>query len=620
MKSVNYPTGKKEDMAMKYLNINEISPRGWLKKQLEIQAQGLSGHLDEIWPDVKDSKWIGGDREGWERVPYWLDGFIPLAYLLNDEDKKSRAKKYIDAILARQREDGWLCPCKDDERDAYDVWALFLMLKVLTMYADCSGDRRIEECVYRALKQLYGFIKGRTIRCWAAARWYECIIPVMWLYEKRPEAWLKELAKRLRAQGVDYTNASALWKESSREWSFETHVVNAAMALKGEAIYSYFTGDPGRGEAEKLYSILRDYHGTACGHFTGDECLAGTSPIRGTELCGVVEAMYSYEWLFAVTGKPLWGELLESLAFNALPAAISEDMWTHQYDQMSNQIACVRFPDAPIFGTNGNESNRFGLEPNFGCCTANFNQGWPKFAASVIARSDDGFTIVSCVPFSAETKFGGKKVSISCGGEYPFRNKIPIHINSECEKAWQLRVRVSAHVTTYAEKMRREGEFLTVEIGKGETDVEILLERTPDLIARPGGLYALRYGPLVFALPIKEKRRKEEYVADGVERKYPYCDYDIYPDEPWGYAFKNDNFLVEECDYDAAFSRSRPPLKIFADMLPVEWEEEKGHRYVAAEKPGAAAAGKTEKKALQPYGATTLRMTEMPFCGEKEKP
>lgn len=139
-------------MAMKYLNINEISPRGWLKKQLEIQAQGLSGHLDEIWPDVKDSKWIGGDREGWERVPYWLDGFIPLAYLLNDEDKKSRAKKYIDAILARQREDGWLCPCKDDERDAYDVWALFLMLKVLTMYADCSGDRRMEECVYRALK------------------------------------------------------------------------------------------------------------------------------------------------------------------------------------------------------------------------------------------------------------------------------------------------------------------------------------------------------------------------------------------------------------------------------------------------------------------------------------
>ncbi len=63
----------------------ELKPAGWLKKQLEIQAAGLSGHLDKIWPDIRDSRWIGGDKEGWERVPYWLDGFIPLAYFLDDE-------------------------------------------------------------------------------------------------------------------------------------------------------------------------------------------------------------------------------------------------------------------------------------------------------------------------------------------------------------------------------------------------------------------------------------------------------------------------------------------------------------------------------------------------------
>ena len=58
----------------------EIKPQGWLKRQLEIQAEGLSGNLHKIWPDIRDSAWIGGDREGWERVPYWLDGFIPLAF------------------------------------------------------------------------------------------------------------------------------------------------------------------------------------------------------------------------------------------------------------------------------------------------------------------------------------------------------------------------------------------------------------------------------------------------------------------------------------------------------------------------------------------------------------
>ena len=78
---------------------------GWMKQQLKIQADGLNGNLDKVWRDVRDSAWIGGDAEGWERVPYWLDGFIPLAYLLEDSDMLSRAEKYIDAILERIQSD-----------------------------------------------------------------------------------------------------------------------------------------------------------------------------------------------------------------------------------------------------------------------------------------------------------------------------------------------------------------------------------------------------------------------------------------------------------------------------------------------------------------------------------
>ena len=97
-----------------FLTTKVIKPEGWLRRQLEIQAEGLSGHLDLIWPDIRDSKWIGGDKDGWERVPYWLDGFIPLAYLLDEEELKQRAKKYVDAIVDRQQEDGWICPCEEE--------------------------------------------------------------------------------------------------------------------------------------------------------------------------------------------------------------------------------------------------------------------------------------------------------------------------------------------------------------------------------------------------------------------------------------------------------------------------------------------------------------------------
>lgn len=92
------------------LTAQQIKPEGWLLRQLEIQAEGLSGHLDLVWPDVRESKWIGGDKEGWERVPYWLDGFIPLAYLLDDEDLKSVQKDISMRFWQPRRKTGGSAP------------------------------------------------------------------------------------------------------------------------------------------------------------------------------------------------------------------------------------------------------------------------------------------------------------------------------------------------------------------------------------------------------------------------------------------------------------------------------------------------------------------------------
>lgn len=174
----------------------ELRPEGWLLRQLEIQAQGLSGNLHRIWPDIRDSKWIGGDREGWERVPYWLDGFIPLAYLLEDKELIAVAKKYIDAIIASQSEDGWICPCEKEERAKYDTWAIQLICKTLKVYYDCSGDERIPDVIYRVLRNFYDMLSSGETKLfkWSKYRWFETFISLNFLYERYPEEWIKDMA------------------------------------------------------------------------------------------------------------------------------------------------------------------------------------------------------------------------------------------------------------------------------------------------------------------------------------------------------------------------------------------------------------------------------------------
>jgi hypothetical protein len=124
-------------LALQPLPLGAITPLGWLRRQLRLQADGLSGHLDAFWPDVAQSGWIGGAAEGWERGPYWLDGVVPLAFLLDDARLLAKVRYWLDTILTHQQPDGWLGPIQSPggRYQARDPWPTFVALKALTQYA-----------------------------------------------------------------------------------------------------------------------------------------------------------------------------------------------------------------------------------------------------------------------------------------------------------------------------------------------------------------------------------------------------------------------------------------------------------------------------------------------------
>jgi hypothetical protein len=191
--------------AFRPLPLGSITPGGWLRRQLRIQANGLSGHLDEFWPDVGQSQWFGGQAEGWERAPYWLDGVIPLAWLLDDSALKDRINRYIEYIVAHQRDDGWYGPYPVDAGTRrYDLWAILLANKVLVQYHDATGDEKVLQAVTKSLAALHQGLDHTPLYNWGRYRWFEGLTAVFYAYERTGDRWLLDLGRKLQAQGFDY--------------------------------------------------------------------------------------------------------------------------------------------------------------------------------------------------------------------------------------------------------------------------------------------------------------------------------------------------------------------------------------------------------------------------------
>ncbi len=632
------------------LPLGAVKPSGWLKSQLEDQATGLTGNLDEFWPDLVNSSWRGGDGEAWERGPYYLDGLVPLAYILNNDTLIAKVKRWIEPILASSADSGWYGPSKNKDR-----WPLAVANKVLMQYYEGSGDQRALNVLLKYFRYLHDTPPDWPDKEWRGVRAMENAVTGYWLYRQTGEPWILETIRSIQENSSDWTSyyekfpwdsAAVADKKIPLNWGpdgLTAHVVNNAMAIKYPGLWYQQSKDDRYKKA--VFTGIKEYdinHGQVGGRFSGDEHLSGNSPTRGTELCSVVEYMFSLEELYEIMGENSLADRLELLTYNSLPGTTTPDMWAHQYDQQSNQVLVSGAKRD--WSTNGDYSNIYGLMPNFACCLANMHQGWPKFVESMwMATNDNGLALVTYGPSVVKAKVAdGKDVTISEETDYPFKGSVKLTVSTVKPVRFPLYLRMPGWADSvtirYKQKtviVKGNSEYKISVRWKDGDQVYIDIPMKMRYEQRYNRSVSLMRGPLYFSLRIDKDYKSVKINYDNFAYKGS-VDWQISPTSPWNYGllldkehimkglnikenpvgrypFSDKGDMVWSSDSGKYIMvTSDAPVEIAARGIRIpEWTMKDNSADIPPESP-VKPEGDPEKIILVPYGCARLRITEFP--------
>jgi DUF1680 family protein len=638
----HYVTNQEPLIAQPYtaLPLGAIKPEGVLLKMLELQRDGLTGHLDDIYEVVcgPNNGWLGGTGDGWERGPYWLDGLVPLAYILNDENLKTKAQEWIEWSIQNQREDGYFGPQPlhegyeripgTQQGNREDWWPKMVMLKVLQQYYTATEDERVIDLMLNYFKYQLKILPDFPLdhwTFWGNRRGGDNLAVVYWLYNVTGEKFLLDLAEIIHEQTFDWTNVYSGNLIRRLNPLPGLHCVNVAQGLKAPVVYYQQHPEQKYLEAVKDGLIaLKESHGFVNGMYGGDEPLHGNDPTQGSELCSATEMMFCFETNLPITGDIYYADYLEKIAYNVLPTQHNDDFTRKQYFQQANQVLIT--DETRNFFNDNHGRLVYGTTTGYPCCLANMHQGWPKFVQNLwYATSDNGLAALVYGASKVTAKVaGGEEVTITEKTDYPFKEKIKFSFETPRKIKFPFHLRIPEWcknpqliINGENETISTENNILIIsrEWSSGDM-VELMLPMDFRYSYWHENSLGIERGPLVYALKVEEEWR--EVSKDGYDDTF----WEVYPKSPWNYALlkidiENGELQVEFKDDISSnpWNLQNAPVsaKVKAQRMPM-WKLENGSAGKLPVRPQNFSINTPEEEVtLIPYGCSTLRISQFPL-------
>ena len=629
--------------AMERLPPGSVKPQGWLLKQMELQRDGLTGHAEELYEDIGKSDWLTGGKRGgqfaWERGPYYAKGLTALAFALDDEALKVKAKRWIDAYLASQRGNGDFGP---KERN---WWANMIALWTLRDWCEATGDARVVPFLERYFAfQREAFVGGDSFAKdsqWAVARVGDELDVILWLHHKTGKTEWLDFARQVAAKSADWTGYY-LYGGDGNKGGYRAHIVNFMQGLKTPPLKWLIGGGEANREAFRT-ALAPDgwamkMHGRPDRAVNGTEPLSGRSASQGTELCATAEHILSAQVALEALGDVDVADDLEVAAYNTLPATLAPDGKGMRYYCLLNQPECTNGELHFRHNGNGRASIVPGPYSGFGCCRSNFHFAWPKFSEAMWMRREGGL---------AATAYGDCTVkappaTIAETGGYPFSDRVRLEIVETAGGAWPLFVRIPGWCKKATVKvndaewdgMPKAGSFARIarEWRKGDV-VELSFPSEPVVTRWKNDSVAVMRGPLLYALKIDAKEKiansvdwsKVKKDANGVLRgdELGFPMKELKAKSPWNYAL-----VVNGASGEPLFDVKGEGLCRRLSVKAVRtgyagWGTMKADAVARAEDPppspvpSTAVRGKVETIELVPIAFTQLRITLFPWTSVK---